>query len=81
VDINDQGQIAGTLENSLGYRAVMWNPDGSIIDLGVPQGLDSSAANAINNNGQIVGIARDDYGRAIPDAGVPVIWKVERQGQ
>jgi probable HAF family extracellular repeat protein len=67
---NRLGLIVGTSENGLinplvggpENRAVLWQKDGRIIDLGTLGGNDSSAF-AINNHGQIVGGALND----IPD--------------
>lgn len=52
-DINDRGQIAGTVEQS----AVLWENDGStLVILGdLPGGQSDSSATAINDAGQVVG--------------------------
>lgn len=46
--INDLGQIIGTATGYLGYRSVLWNTDGSVVDLGAGDVAD------LNNNGQVV---------------------------
>jgi hypothetical protein len=51
-DVNDRGEIVG-MTTSLGIRAVHWS-DGSARVLSTPNGY-ASAANAINNAGDIVG--------------------------
>lgn len=53
--INDSGQIVGTS----GDHAVVWNPDGSMIDLGKPD-AGYAWAYDINNNGQIVGVINNE---------------------
>jgi len=49
--INDSGWIAG----KSGNHAVLWNPTGSIVDLGTSSFQWGNAAYGINNLGQIVG--------------------------
>ncbi len=68
VDINDHGQIVGSSENTYNGRAVIStevNGKRVITNLGVNDlGSKSSIANAINNNGQVVGtyvINRPEY--------------------
>lgn len=63
--INNVGQIVG----ALGDSATMWDSDGSVVDLGLPEGASSAWANAINNNGQIVG------GATIDGCTVAVLWQ------
>lgn len=55
-DINNSGQIAGfgTLASGLAH-ACIWQPDGSVVDLGVPAGASQSVAHAINNAGTVCG--------------------------
>lgn len=52
VDINDRGQIVGTEVIDYVYHAMLWNPDGSVVDFGR---CDSAEMNRvdINNSGQI----------------------------
>jgi probable HAF family extracellular repeat protein len=53
--INLLGQIVGSSNNSNGHlRPVLWSASGGIQDLGVLSG-DYGIAEAINNNGQVVG--------------------------
>jgi probable HAF family extracellular repeat protein len=55
VAVNDAGQIVG-ISTTAQFRphAVVWNPGGSIVDLGDLGGM-SSIPTAINENGQVVG--------------------------
>lgn len=46
--INDVGQIIGSGSGYLGYRSVLWNPDGSVVDLGIGEASD------LNNLGQVI---------------------------
>lgn len=59
--INDAGQIVGACDN----RAVMWESDGSVIDLG---GAGSACAYGINSDGYVVG----SYN------GMGVVWTPEK---
>ncbi len=60
VDINDNGQVVGSSTTSAGaHRAVLWDK-GTITELGMLQSDDGySAAHAINNQGEIVGLSGD----------------------
>ena len=64
-DINDSGQAVG-FGTTTGFlqRPVLWQADGSFIDFGTFGG-DAGAANAINNEGVIVGTADDDLDRML----------------
>ncbi len=55
-DINDAGQAVG-VKNS---RAIIWNPDGSITDVGLLPGYPSSFAFDINTHGEVVGFGWND---------------------
>lgn len=46
--MNDAGQVVGSGSGSVGYRSVLWNPDGAVIDLGPGEVAD------INNPGQVL---------------------------
>jgi probable HAF family extracellular repeat protein len=67
VCITERGLIAGISQNSLidpltsfpQVRAVLWNRDRSIVDLGTLGG-NSSQGFAANNRGQVVGVALND---------------------
>lgn len=56
--INGIGQVAGFAQDAGGARrAVVWQPDGTLVDLGVAQSLGgtSSTATGINRRGTVVG--------------------------
>jgi probable HAF family extracellular repeat protein len=67
--VNNRGEIIGWAENgvadptcdtalqTLQFRAVMWEPDGSMKELPPLPGDSTSAATAINDWGQVVGIS------------------------
>lgn len=46
--LNDVGQIIGSGSGYLGYRSVLWNPDGTVFDLGFGEAAD------LNNSGQVL---------------------------
>ncbi len=54
-DINDQGTIVGTSSDRSVLHATTWDSAGTGSFLGAADEYDSSVANAINNNGLIVG--------------------------
>jgi probable HAF family extracellular repeat protein len=60
-DINEAGQIVGASWSSSAsaYRAVLWEGD-TITDLSAPAPDETSAAWAINEAGQAVGLRDDD---------------------
>ncbi len=72
-DINDSGQVAGRSESATGYHACRWTaPVGTTVvppptDLGVLPGGTTSFANAINEDGTVVGYATHptDYPHAV----------------
>ncbi|MFG0328377.1 MAG: hypothetical protein ACF8PN_00625 [Phycisphaerales bacterium] len=53
--INDAGQIVGAAQTATDQRAILWEPDGTVVDLGWLGGVPSSTAWAINDLGQVVG--------------------------
>lgn len=67
--VNNRGEIVGWAENAvqdptcdtavqtLQFRAVIWEPDGSVKELPPLPGDSTSAATAINDLGQVVGIS------------------------
>ena len=67
--VNNRGEIVGWAENSvidatcntavqtLQFRAAMWEPDGTMKELPPLPGDSTSAATAINDRGQVVGIS------------------------
>jgi probable HAF family extracellular repeat protein len=61
--INDLGQVIGSSNDPDGNRiAVLWETDGTVVALDVPEGTVQSQANAINNLGQVVGTALTEDG-------------------
>jgi uncharacterized membrane protein len=63
--LNNAGQIVG----ALGSDPVLWDIDDSVINLGLPEGASSAWANAINDNGVIVG------GATVGSQTVAVLWQ------
>jgi probable HAF family extracellular repeat protein len=59
-DINDDGYAVGYAESTVDgpSHAVLWTPDGKIVDLGVPDGYEESFAWAINKDGWIAGYSQ-----------------------
>lgn len=57
--INDSGQVIGTSENSGGQVRLFLYHNGVMQDLGVPSGTTYSYGMAVNESGQIVGLAGD----------------------
>lgn len=63
-DINDTGYIAGWLRNEKNEtRAVIWNTDGNILDLGTITPNVFTQAFAINKSGYVVGTTRSTGGQ------------------
>jgi len=54
-DINDEGQVVGTMQVGSAQHAFLWSKEKGTLDLGVPAGWDQSFAHAINNAGEVVG--------------------------
>jgi probable HAF family extracellular repeat protein len=62
-DVNNRGYIAGWSDDAgIVSHAVLWNPDGEIIDLGSPFPGQPAHALGINELNQVVGRARDSGG-------------------
>src|SRR5436190_11495664 len=69
--VNNRGQVVGWAENGvhdatcdpsfqiLQFRAAIWQPDGQMLELPPLPGDSTSAATAINDLGQVVGISGD----------------------
>src|SRR4029077_13181808 len=55
--INNGGQIAGKVRSADGttYVAALWQPDGTLTNLGILPGDFAAFATGINNRGQVVG--------------------------
>ena len=71
--INDIGQIVGWAHHQGGEGyAVLWQPDGTSIDLGLPQGQGTSAR-AINNHGEVIGRYKAGGGDTPPAAPYVII--------
>src|SRR5215813_4604470 len=85
---NNRGQVVGWAENGvhdstcntafqiLQFRAALWEPNGELRELSPLPGDSTSAATAINDNGQVVGIS-GACGVAVGDvsAAHAVIWE------
>ncbi|MFY1693689.1 hypothetical protein [Plantactinospora sp. WMMB782] len=70
-DINDQGQVVGQSQDGQGRtRAFLWR-DGDLRDLGGLAGQQSSAANGVNEAGQVVGSA---WSAVDPPNNHAVLW-------
>lgn len=85
---NNRGQIVGWAENgvqdrtcnpqfqTLQFRAVIWQPDGSMQELPPLPGDSTSAATAINDLGQVVGISGDcEIAFGFGSAAHAVLWQ------
>lgn len=85
---NNRGQIVGWAENGvrdptcdrnfqvLQFRAVIWQPDGTMQELPPLPGDSTSAATAINDHGQVVGISGScDVAVGRFSARRPVLWE------
>lgn len=56
--INNLGQVVGRAQDASGrFRAVRWDPDGGVVDLGVLPGGRYSVARRINNRGEVAGLS------------------------
>lgn len=74
---NDRGQIVGVGHIEQDYaRAVLWDEDGQIRDLGVLRAGDISSADDINKDGQVVGWSAPHPG-GTSLAFVPFLWTEE----
>lgn len=67
--INNSGQIVGISATQnypiIDYRPVMWN-NGSLVDLGKPEGATDGLANGVNASGTAAGYAHFPDGRNLP---------------
>jgi probable HAF family extracellular repeat protein len=54
-DINDLGQVVGSVLKEGTFRAFVWTLESGMVDIGVLDGSVSSTAAAINNAGQVAG--------------------------
>jgi probable HAF family extracellular repeat protein len=69
--INDAGIVTGDGRTSTGtFLGLVWNPDGSVVELGTLGGS-SSQANDVNNSGEVVGFASlaNGYQHAFSETG------------
>jgi probable HAF family extracellular repeat protein len=56
--INNAGQVVGRARDASGrFRAVRWDPDGRVVDLGVLPGGEYSVARRINDRGEAAGLS------------------------
>ena len=63
-DVNDLGQVVGTVTIDSRAHAFVWTVDGGMTDIGGLPGFVSSYATAINNAGQVVGASINAAGRS-----------------
>ena len=77
--LNQGGDVVGTTHGPSVWQAVMWTRDGSLIDLGFPAAVTTSAADAhgVNTGGYIVGAAHGEWSPGVFGTGA-VIWRVNR---
>lgn len=54
-DINDAGEVVGTIAVGSQWHAFIWTREKGMLDLGVPTGWNNSVATAINQAGDVVG--------------------------
>ncbi|MEV0095431.1 S8 family serine peptidase [Streptomyces sp. NPDC050738] len=60
IAINNSGVVVGHSSKEGKRRAVRWDADGAITDLGTLPGMADSYAEAVNSSGEIVGTSGDD---------------------
>ncbi|MFF7338239.1 S8 family serine peptidase [Streptomyces sp. NPDC008163] len=58
--VNDAGVVVGHSSNGGKRRAVKWDADGKITDLGTLPGMADSYAESVNASGAVVGVSGDD---------------------
>jgi uncharacterized membrane protein len=81
-DINEAGAVVGQVDTTSGPRPALWQPDGTLVELGMPDWRPYSyaRAHAINDAGTVIGAAsltaRDENGvwRTYND---PFLWTAE----
>lgn len=66
VDINNRGQIVGSIGFGVTFRAVMWDRDGTRVELGTLPGGGYSRGRAINDRGEIIGDGESANGMPHP---------------
>ena len=81
--INDAGQISGQSYTGSYYlaRAVRWEPDGFVTDLGVLPGYEKSIGSAINNLGWVGGSSRPADSEYPAKRQHAVLWIDDGSGQ
>ena len=73
--INNAGQVVGKAQDASGqFRAVLWEPDGRVRDLGGLPGGGYAVARKVNDRGQVAGLAQtaggQDHAVFWDDAGI-----------
>jgi uncharacterized membrane protein len=72
IAINDRGRATGSGGSTGASFAVLWERDGSVMQLSRPEGADAAIAEDINNRGQVVADAF--FGNVFPRSRRPYIW-------
>jgi uncharacterized membrane protein len=72
IAINDRGRATGTNGSTGASFAVLWERDGSVMQLPRPEGADAAIAGDINNRGQVVADAF--FRNVFPGVRRPYIW-------
>ena len=73
--LNEAGDVVGEAYGPSNFNPVLWSHDGTLTDLGQPQGMGAGDAHGINNSGLIVGQAHGQWSPGIFNSGA-VLWRV-----
>ena len=72
--LNEAGDVVGTAFGVFNFNPVLWSGDGTLTDLGQPQGMGAGDAHGINNTGLIVGQAHGEWAPGHLGSGA-VLWR------